>query len=232
MDTEQVLSDQANTENSNAGDETSSVLFEIGERRYTAESAVKKIENADSHIKRLEEENQVFREQLQKAKAYEDVLNALKNDQQSVETPVSPDVDLDERVRKIVEETEHAKIKENNLRAADSMMQKQFGKEAKNVAERRASELGLNMQTMRDIAAKSPNAFIQLFAQSAQQQVATTSGSTVNSSAIGKGNEPEKGTYAYYSALKKQNPKLYNSPQVQAQMMRDAELLGRDKFFS
>lgn len=208
-------------------------LFEIGDRKYDAEAARKKIESADEHIKRIEAENAEIRASLQKAKTLEDVLSAMQSKQeQAPETPAPKTDNIAELVEAALSNAEQKRKQENNILSADTYMKQTYGEKAKEVLQKKATELGLGITTMMDIASKSPVAFKELFKESSQQQQpASTNQNPHRTEAVPTG-EPKEGTYAWYAKVRKENPTLYNSQAMQRRMLEDADRLGKEAFFS
>lgn len=236
MTEENVFGDQTKEEgkvenqDSNSG---SSSLFVIGERAYDVEAARKKIESADEHIRRIEEENAKMRDELNKAKTLEDVIAAMKPNTTSEEpkTPATNTEDVASLVERMLVETRRKEKAAANLEVADKEMKKIYGEKAKDMVIAKAEELGLGIKTITDIAAQSPAAFMQLFKSQQSESVESSNKGTQSSTAMPDGSIKE-GTYAYYQKIRKENPALYNSPAVQQKMVEDADRLGREAFFS
>ena len=207
-------------------------LFEIGDRQYTKDAAVTKIISADEHIARLEQENAEYREKLEKATALDDVLQQLQQKPQATGEQTTPEV-TEESIAKLVQDainqTEDKKQRIANTLKSDSLMKEKFGESAKKIMQEKGQQLGLGVETMQQIAEKSPIAFMKLFDDVPVPSPKPTTGG-VNTDAVAT-NMPTKGTYDYYKQLRKDNPQLYNSAAVQQQMLRDAEKLGREAFF-
>ena len=219
-----------NVENTESNSQIST--FIIGDREYTIETAAKKIENADAHIRKIEEENAQMREQLAKAKSIEDVMNAMNQNKQSTQqqTPPVQAEDLTSLIEGILTTSMQKRTAQQNLERVEDEMKKAFGDKAEDVYKAKREALGFSAQTMQTLASENPRGFMQLFASEAPEQVAAPTQGSGNSENLGTG--PKKGTYAFYQQLKKDNPSAYNSPQIQAQMLKDADDLGPENFFS
>lgn len=208
-------------------------LFTIGEREYDVESARKKIENADSHISKIEKENEEMREKLAAAKTYEDLLESLKtNSNPSDQTSQVGEDDVQKMVQEALEKTERQRRAEANLLAADKALKEKYGDKAKDVMLEKGAELGLGPETLKDIASKSPSAFLQLFGQQQQAPNPSANPSPVNSEALAANHSgPKAYTYAYYQEMRRTDPARYNSVEIQQEILRKAAELGKDEFF-
>ena len=229
---ENASTDQSGTNVEKEESNSQTSTFVIGDREYTIESAAKKIENADAHIRKIEEENAQMREQLQKAKGIEDVMNAMNQNKQPTQqqtTPVQTE-ELASLVEGILNTSMQKRTAQQNLERVEAEMKKVFGDKAEDVYKAKREALGFSAETMQTLASENPAGFMQLFAQQAPEQVAAPTQGSGNSENLGNG--PKKGTYAFYQQLKKDNPSAYNSAQIQAQMLKDANDLGPEVFFS
>lgn len=207
-------------------------LFEIGDRQYTLEAAKTKISAADEHISQIEQENAEMREKLSKAATLDEVLQQFKQqangNEQGTPAEFTKD-DIAKLVQEAVSESSQNERLTNNLSKSQTLMKDKFGEGYTNIMKERGETLGLGPETMRDLAQRSPDAFMKLFDDVKPSTPKPTIGE-VNADAVNTGT-PTKGTYAYYRQLKKDNPALYNSPSVQNQMLLDAERLGKEAFF-
>jgi hypothetical protein len=223
-------SDQASSQAGETNTEVST-LFEIGDRKYDAEAARKKIEAADEHIKRIEQENADLRAKAAKAASVDEVLEAIKKKQETGQNPTSSDdgLDIHKMVQEAYRETVQASRKAENLETANKRMQEKYGGKAKEVLESRAKELGVSVGKLKAIAEDSPDAFLQFF-EVGQQTSTASPHSEVNTEAVPH-DQPKKYTWAYYQQMKKDNPSSYASAQVQAEMIQKAGELGQAAFF-
>ncbi len=232
------MTDDVFTEtNSNTEEGTSSTdnnsLFEIGDRKYDVAAAKTKIENADSHITKLEQENAELRDQLKTAKTIDDVLDVMnKPSEDTQETSALSRDDLSNVIKEELEARTQADIKASNRQTSSERLRERFGEEAKTKIEEVGQSLNIGPQTMKDIAEKSPDAFMKLFGE--EPSVATPSPSTgsINTESLKQNNSgPKQGTYAWYQKMLKENPKLEKSMDFNKQMMEDAKRLGQEEFF-
>lgn len=212
-----------------------------GKKYSSVEDLAQGYKNADAFIEQLKEENAELRTQQTKQTTIDEVLDTIKTEQKSTNGS-SDDLSTisEDEVAKIAQQTYNKQKQVENARSnilkADQMLKDIYGDKAQEVMDSKGSELGLGPDTLQDLAAKSPNAFINLVSgnQKSDNETAPTIGS-VNSDSLTSLNQQtnaQKGTYAWYQELKKNNPSLYNSSSVQNQMIEDARLKGRDAFFN
>jgi len=235
--------DTNNNNNAINNDNNGVVDTYVGEgKKYSSvDELAQGYQNADAFIDKLKEENAELRTQQTKQTTVTEVLDAIKTEQKSTNGS-SDDLSTisEDEVAKIAQQTydqqkqfEGAK---SNILKADKMLKDIYGDKAQDIMNSKGSELGLGPDTLQDLAAKSPTAFINLVAgnQKSANETAPTTGS-VNSDSLANVNQQtiaQKGTYTWYQELKKNNPSLYNSSSVQNQMMEDARTMGRDAFFN
>ena len=199
---------------------------------------------ADIHIKRLEEEAKVLREQVAAAKSVEDVLDAIKANAAHEGTPPANEIVPDtkvlspgitaEQVAKIVAEqiqgSETAKQKEVNRVKANALMAKMFGEKAKEKFEAKATSPELRA-TLVQLAEINPEEFANLFREKGQESVLDSGGKNLNVLNVDTTtNNTEPGTQTYYSNMRRKEPKKYYSAAVQLEM-HNAALKDPTKYF-
>lgn len=229
---EELFTETTSEVDSTDAQATADALFVVGERKYDVDAARKKIENADQHIKTIEQENADLRTELEKAKTMDEVLAAIKpnqNDAQETSSISTEDLAsiVDERLTRL------DKVKEatSNRKEVGRMMADKFGEKAKDEMVRVGETMGLGPETLQSIAEKSPKAFMHLFANAPTTSAATNTTSNINIEALAS-SEPKQRTYAWYQKMHKENPKLYNSAKVQSAMHKDAVDLGLEEFMA
>lgn len=130
--------------------------------------ALASIAPAQEHIATLEQELATLREQQQKNLTAEQALEQIKAQQTNQQTAAPNGVTLDE-VAKLMETTlarkQEMETAETNVRTVNDALVEQFGSVEKAVEQlkTKASELGLSVDTAKDIAAKSPSAVLAWF---------------------------------------------------------------------
>lgn len=200
---------------------------------------------SDIHIKRLEEEAKTLREQVAKAKAVEDVLEAIKANAASGQTSqennedddkkVTPSASLSaEQIAKIVADqikgSETAKQREVNRSKANELMVKSFGEKAKDKFEAKATSPELRAILIQ-LAEVNPEDFVSLFKEASAESVVDSSSKNLNKLNVDNTtNSKEPGTQLYYAEMRKKNPKQYYSAAVQLEM-HGAAMKNPSKYF-
>lgn len=202
---------------------------------------------ADKFIEQMKQENATLKADLEK-QAYRLGVTAKMEEMASATTAELPDPNnnnsgtsntantqfssSEANIESLVEQTlkrrEQESSAKNNIAIVESELEKAYGTEASSAVKQKASELGLPMNELQGMAAKSPAAFMQLMGKSAPsispvvQGSIRTEGSTMQASS-------EK-DFGYYQRLRRENSSQYYKPSTQRAMMADAERLG-DNFY-
>ena len=195
----------------------------------------------DSHIKRIEADNAALRDELKQKVALQEVLDqlrALRNEPK--EEPHTPP----EGERKGLTPEELEALFESKLAARDSLavakqnqdyvqeeLKKRFGSEELVRAEvsRKAKELDMKPEVLRDMAQKTPKAFLTLMGERTQK----TSDAAPRTSISGSTNFSPTGarTQKDWQELRKRDPVSYHSKELTIKRHNDAIALG-DAFFN
>jgi hypothetical protein len=201
---------------------------------------------ADSYISTLEKQLAEIREELQKKDYDQEVLSRAKSkatesstensrlsnnrgaaDVENTTRQISED-DLKSLVEQTLSQRQKEETLKSNLSFVDEELTKTYGTEASSVIKQKATELGMTMDRLKEIAEESPNAFFTLIGEKKRQMNPLISGS-VRTEGVNMGGNSER-NFNYYQKVRKENRALYFSPKFQQQMMNDAERLG-DKFY-
>lgn len=199
---------------------------------------------ADGYIKNLEEQLSQMREDLKKQEYKNEVLDQLQS--KAAETTAASNGEpnnsstkeqnttanlSEEDLKSLVEQTlsqrEKSALVQSNLELVDKELEGSFGTEAKAQIEKKAQELGMSIDRLRDIAAESPNAFFALIGENKRPVNPMVSGS-VRTEGVNMQASTER-DWNYYQKLRRENRNLYYTPKVQQQLMDDKARLG-DKF--
>lgn len=232
MSEENVFGDPPN--NSETNQQTTEFVFNVGDRKYDADSAAKKISSADEHIAKLEKENAEMREKLIKATTLDAVLQSMNKDGEKppVQTGQQEPQDIEALVERTLSQRETQRIREANVKAVDKLIKERYGEQAKEIFNAKINDVGLDVASAMEIAAKSPKAFMKMFDDvKPEQQQSVPNQSTQRTQSMSN-DSIQEGTYAWYAKMRKDNPTLYNSPTMQRRMIEDANKLGKEKFFS
>lgn len=211
-----------------------------GENWRNPETLAKGKLEADGYIKTLEDQLSQMREDMKKQDYQAQILEQLQNKaaESTTANTVEPNnngsineqnttgVVNEETLKSLVEQTLTQREKDNtvqqNLTQVDMELDKSFGTEATATVEKKAKELGMSMERLRDIAAESPSAFFTLIGEHPM-----VSGS-VRTEGVNMQASSER-NWEYYQKLRRENRNLYYTPKVQQQMFADQQRLG-DKF--
>lgn len=198
---------------------------------------------ADGYIKTLEEQLAQMREDLKKQEYKEQVLeqlqnkaadttaakNGVPNNNGSVEGQNTTGNLSEEDLKSLVEKTLSQREKENlvkqNLAQVDKALEDSFGTEAMAVVQKKAQELGVSLERMKDIAAESPNAFFALIGEKPRQPFNPMIQGSVRTEGVNMQASTER-NWSYYQKLRRENKNLYYTPKVQQQLMEDKMRLG------
>lgn len=217
-----------------------------GKKFKTVEDLVRGYNASQEHITKIEGENADFRRDMGTRETVEEQLRRYAEEQRKQapndppqdntrrETEQREPVDLDKRIREVLNNTQENQRKQTNLQEVVSTLVDTFGDETKanEAVRRRAAEVGLSVEDLQNLAARSPKAAYDLFGIDKQRPRAesTAPRGNVNTQGLGQADRIVEGTKRYYDRMKKDNPGLYNMPATQAQRMKDAQKLG-DAFF-
>lgn len=142
-------------------------------------------------------------------------------------------------IEKLIEERlamKEAELKEKqNIETARNRLQEAFGENYSQELEARTQQLGLTKEFVSGLARTQPKALFALLGlegtqpKKQEENIFAPRGS-VNTSGLSSGNTAEK-NWAYYEKMRKQNPGVYWSTQVQNEIHRQASKLG-ERFYS
>ena len=219
-------------------------LIGEGKKYKTEADAIQSLVFKEMHIKKIEEENRLLRQSATETKTVDQILQALKStngsqntvqdivrDNQNVDAnnnaPVASVEEVSRKVLEALEAKTEAKKQEENISKVKAALLSNFGADFPNVLENKANELGLDKATIDLMAKKTPQALLKLLDVKAN---VSTNPSPNNSYRVPEGVNTEKNA-AYYAKLRKSNPNLYYSPNIQNEIIQQAEKLGQ-KFYS
>lgn len=197
--------------------------------------------HSDRHARRLEEELEQTRQELQRRLTAEDLVKQLqtanaantRNDDRDPEDKVElPDLshlkgEVLTEVQRLLKEQQTQSQAERNVAKVTETLQTAWGSNFKSKLAARARELDLDQDYLASLAQSKPDTFLKIVLPKdslSNDYVPTTSSTRTTVSASGERNK------AYYDKIRKENPKLYYSKQIQAQEHRDAIRLGRAFF--
>lgn len=143
-------------------------------------------------------------------------------------------------IEQLIEERLAAKEAElrsrQNLEVAKQRLEEAFGENYSTELASRTESLGLSKEFVANLAKTQPKALFALLGIDSQQQqrknddIFTAPRGSVNTSGLNQGQSGEK-TWSHYEKMRKQNPSVYWSTQVQNEIHRAAAKLG-ERFYS
>lgn len=232
------------TEPTNQGNYVEQLVKAKGEDWKDPETIAKGKLEADTHIENLERQLAEMREDLGKQEYSKQLLDKLQG-QAAPPTSATPEgqpntsggskedttldaSELESLIERALTTREATSKAEANVQAVDTKLVELYGTEAGVKVQEKASQVGMSVERLRDLAAESPAAFFNIIGEEGfKQSTNSTTTSTVNTD-VGYTKSTER-DYAYYAKLRKENKKLYYNPKTQAAMLEDRKRLG-DKF--
>ena len=236
--------DTTATESQQEGSYLQRIIEAKGDNWKDPEVLAKGKLEADGYIKNLEDQLTQMREDLKKQEYKSEVLEQLQSkaaentaasngvpNNSNTETQNTSGTFSEEDLKSLVEKTLgqrelEAKV-QGNLQLVDKELEGSFGTEAKAQIEKKATELGMSVDRLRDIAAESPNAFFALIGENKRPANPMVSGS-VRTEGVAMQPSTER-NFEYYQNLRRENRNLYYSAKTQQQMFEDKARLG-EKF--
>lgn len=194
--------------------------------------------NADAYIERMKAENaereaelKVLRDLAEaRSKAKETPAGDEGDRHKQPDPSNTPKVeDISELVRQELKNSKLEERRTTNINRAAEVMTKHYGSPAKaqEAIRRRAEELGVGFEWLRDAAADSPGAFFASMGIDPNSRSASTPG--YSNDAVRRSSEGAR-DFTYWEEMRKTNPKAYFSAEVQKQMFTARRELG-DKFY-
>jgi hypothetical protein len=197
----------------------------VGEsQKYkSAEELAKAYVNADEFINQLKEENRKLREQAASAKTIDEVLERIsKTDSKAADPlPALSKEDVAAYVEQTLTGRELVKQRESNLLEADKLMKEKFGTKAAEVFKAKATTPELQ-QVYMELASKSPNDFVALFAgvTAPTTPLDSSSVSTTLTTASSGNRAAQEGTKEWAAKMRKEQPDIYWSSAFQTKLQQ------------
>lgn len=191
--------------NNDYADLLASIKNERGEQKYkTMAEALVGTQHAQNYIQTLKAEQaqkdaeiERLRVEAARAAALEESLSALTSQQAAGQPQAAPQFDenkLADLVNQTLSKREQLALEQANQKQVVSILQQSFGADAEKKFYDKAAELGMTVQEMNALAAKSPKMVLTALgiAQAATKQTSTSpQPSTVNTSAF----TPQEGSF-------------------------------------
>lgn len=210
---EQVLDQDTNNSAPAEPAAKTNVLEELvgeGKKYKDPESFVKSFEHKEEHIAKLERELAEIREDLSKRVTAEDVLAQMKAQKTEPAENTTPQVDVEELVRKTLDSERQKSTATQNLSQVNELLVKTYGDKAGEAITAKASELGVGVDKLKDMAAESPELFKRVVGLSDKPAQTTPQGFDGGIRTEGQvGNDTDY--KAYYREMRRTNPSKYHS---------------------
>lgn len=191
---------------------------------------------ADNHIKELNEKLKKLEESNASAKKLEDLVAQIEKatksnptSESNTKTSVSEE-DIQSLVEKTLTKKEQESTAKQNLDLVNSQLAESFGDEAVSVVQKKAQELGLSVERMKQLAAEAPSAFLTLIGEKPKQVKVNTEGS-IKTEGLGTTSRKDTRNHAYYQEMRRKNPQLFHSAKTMDQMIADRQRMG-DAFYN
>lgn len=212
-----------------------------GQKYKTPDELAKAYAHLERHAKTLERENAEVRARADALEA-----NNPPNDENrgrepapSGDNPPTPpnnqaptapkkEDDFRSQIREEVKALNEADRVKQNIEAAAARMIEVYGDAAKanEAVVKRAQELNVSVDWLKDSAGRSPSAFYASMGISqGTSQSTPASGHGAN---LGRDSNPNLRNFEYYDKIRKEDPKRYFSVAVQTEMMGEARRQGSD----
>ena len=200
--------------------------------------------HSQKHIKNVEADAATLRADNIKRLSYEDLLAKLKptrsdsNDDVTDITepdgnPSTQNVDIDALVERKLEakltQYQQSSTQSDNRAYVKAELEKAWGEGYVDKLLQRTKELNLDQDYVNSLAGENPKAILAIL--DAKPVAKATNVSAPRSSVTIRGGIKTMSKYDEYQSVLKTDPKKYNSPAFQMEMLRVADELG-DKFYS
>lgn len=190
----------ASTANTNAyTDLLKQIVNEKGEQKYsTIEDALVGLKHAQDFIPKLkeekrkeEEELEMLRKEMQRLAYLEDTVTQLTEKQKESHTQTTPtltEADIATLVQQTLTKTQQAELQKRNISTVVEKITAQFGDQAEKVFYEKANEMGMTVEEMNALAAKTPKAVLTMLgvsdAGAHKQPKFSPTSSSVNTTAL------------------------------------------------
>lgn len=160
--------------------------------------------------------------------------NPVTNQHREPEAPQKAETpNISELVREELLNASEERRRADNINRATESMTNHYGSisKAQEAIKRRATELNVSFEWLRDVASDSPQAFFASMGINPAQRSQSTPGFS-NEVVLDRINTSGVKNHKYFEEIRKANPKLYYSPEMQRQVFSSLQELGEGKFFT
>lgn len=160
---------QSGNEQASAADQLlSAIVNSEGKQKYgSVEDALKATAAAQEHIRRLEEENTTFRQEVEKSTTLQSVLDAMKPREESASAPAEPtssigEDDVAQLLEGMLNKRETEATAKSNVSKVTSAFVEKHGVEAEAKYYESATALGFTNSEINELAARNPAAVFKM----------------------------------------------------------------------
>lgn len=189
----------------------------IGEgKKYSSlEEALKSIPHAQQHISTLENDNKAFKEQIEKVKSMEELLEQIKTQQAPKDGNTNPQVsyDADDLLSKLSGQLDslveqkltlknQQEVQSKNTKTVVDSFKEAYGDKAEEAYNRLSEDIGMDVATLNSLASTSPKALLKMAGINSQKAPVISNKSTVNTEAFytNANNQPQQAKPVMFGA--------------------------------
>lgn len=183
-----------------------SIKNERGEPKYKdVQTALDALKHSQEFIPQIKTENERLQSELAKIKLEVEKLRTVEqsvaqltsgqNNQVQQPAPAVSNEDIAKLIDQALYQKESAALQKANTKKVVDQITQSFGTEAEKIFYSKAAELGISVNDMNALAAKSPEAVFQIFGIKAKQQGNMNFQPNVQGSVNTSGNQPQNNSY-------------------------------------
>ena len=150
-----------------------SIVNAEGKQKYASiEEALKGLNAAQEHISRLENENNQFKQKVEKSTTLQDVLDAMKPQKEGEPAKATPSLDEDklaELLERVVERKETVSTQKTNAATVAAKFRELHGEHAETKYYEAAASIGMSKVEINTLAAKNPTAVFAMLGINSKQ---------------------------------------------------------------
>lgn len=152
-------------------------------------------------------------------------------DNQNTSDGVSAD-DLKSLVKDALAEQQSQEVAKANVEKVNSKLLEVYGDtdKAKAAIKNKASELNVSVSYLEDVAKGNPTVFFKLISDGTKET--TLSAPHTSSRSEANNDRGQIRDWAYYTKLRRENPKLYRTRAIQKELDENLQKMGSAKFFN
>ena len=199
---------------------------QLAKAYYNVESFAEQLKRENAELRAFKDaEEAKSKNQPPNGNGAEPVHNE-DNRNEPPKTPTKGEDDFRSQIREEVKALNEQERGQANLDSAAKRLVELTGSEAKasETIRQKASELGVTVDWLKEMAMRSPQAFYNTMGITGGQSTSTPA----PSSDVRLNNSDNTRNFEYYDKIRKENPKLYFDKATQAEMMKEARLQGAD----